>query len=83
MKNSRRLTIRRSHPLHRHLMRYQQGRRDEDNLAAILCNAMFIVHTEEMIKRGVLPQSLDDLPKYQAATTPTDMIPETLFPVPV
>ena len=55
--------------LHRHLMRYQQGCRDEDNLAAILCNAMFIVHTEEMIKRGVLPQSLDDLPKYQAATT--------------
>jgi len=54
--------------LHRHLMRYQQGHRGEDNLAAILCNAMFIVHTEEMIKRGVLPQSLDDLPKYQAAT---------------
>jgi hypothetical protein len=50
--------------LHRHLMKYQQGANDEDHLAAILCNAMFICHTEEMIKRGVLPQSLDDLPKY-------------------
>jgi hypothetical protein len=48
-------------------MRYQQGETDnEDHLAAILCNAMFIVHIDEMIKRGVLPQSLDDLPKYQA-----------------
>jgi len=54
--------------LHRHLVMYQQGATDEDNMAAILCNAMFIVHIEEMIKCGVLPQSLNDLPKYQAAT---------------
>jgi hypothetical protein len=55
--------------LHRHLMRYQQGETDnEDHLAAILCNAMFIVHIDEMIERGVLPESLDDLPKYQATT---------------
>ena len=52
--------------LHRHLMKYQQGSKDEDHLAAIMCNAMFILHTEEMVKRGVLPESLLDMPDYHA-----------------
>lgn len=50
--------------LHRHLMKYQQGSKDEDHLAAIMCNAMFLLHTEEMVKRGVLPESLLDMPDY-------------------
>jgi hypothetical protein len=49
----------------RHLMKYQQGCTDEDHVAAIMCNAMFIAHTEEMCKRGVLPMSLLDMPDYQ------------------
>ena len=49
----------------RHLMKYQQGCTDEDHIAAILCNAMFIAHTEEMCKRGVLPKTLLDMPDYQ------------------
>jgi hypothetical protein len=49
----------------RHLMQYQQGCVDEDHIAAIFCNAMFIAHTEEMVKRGVLPQELLDMPSYE------------------
>ena len=42
------------------------------HLAAIAVNASFLMHYDAMIKRGVLPQSLDDLPKYQAASQGTD-----------
>jgi hypothetical protein len=52
--------------LRRHLMAYQQGLRDEDHLAAIICNAMFLIHYEEMIERGILPAALNDMPNYQA-----------------
>jgi len=52
--------------LRRHVMRYQQGKRDEDHLAAIIFNAMAIIHNEEMIRRGILPKSLDDMPHYDS-----------------
>ena len=41
--------------LKRHVMKYQQGKRDEDHLAAIMFNAMALIHYEEMIERGGLP----------------------------
>jgi hypothetical protein len=50
--------------LQRHLMQYKMGLNDEDHMAAIRCNAGFIMHYEEMIKRGLLPKELDDMPKY-------------------
>ncbi len=51
---------------HRHLLKYQQGVEDgEDHLTAAYCNLMFMIHTTEMCKRGVLPESLMDLPKYR------------------
>ena len=52
--------------LKRHLMKYQQGKRDEDHLAAIMFNAMALIHYEEMIERGRLPAELNDMPSYQA-----------------
>ena len=52
--------------LKRHVMKYQQGLRDEDHLAAIMFNAMALIHYEEMINRGVLPAELNDMPVYQA-----------------
>ena len=55
--------------LKRHVMRYQQGMRDEDHLAAIMFNAMALIHYEEMIERGVLPASLNDLPTYKPVLT--------------
>jgi hypothetical protein len=50
--------------LKRHVMRYQQGMKDEDHLAAIMFNAMALIHFETMIERGVLPAELDDMPIY-------------------
>ncbi len=51
--------------LYRHLLAYQAGENDEDHMAAIMCNAMFIIHNEEMIADGVLPAELDDMPVYR------------------
>lgn len=51
--------------LKRHLMQYQQGKREEDHLAAIMFNAMALIHYEEMIERGVLPATLNDMPNYK------------------
>ena len=51
--------------LKRHVNKYQQGDHSEDNLAAIVFNAMAIIHNEEMIRRGALPKELDDMPNYQ------------------
>ena len=50
----------------RHLAKFLQGVDDgEDHLTAVFCNAMFMIHTREMCKRGALPESLLDLPKYE------------------
>lgn len=57
--------------LKRHLMRFQQGKRDEDHLAAIMFNAMALIHYEEMIARGVLSADLNDMPNYQTPAKPT------------
>ena len=51
--------------LKRHLMKYQQGKRDEDHLAAMMFNAMALIHYEEMIERGRLPAELNDMPDYR------------------
>lgn len=50
--------------LHRHLMKFMQHDQTEDHLAAICVNASFLMHYEAMIRRGVLPESLDDMPGY-------------------
>lgn len=50
--------------LERHLMAYKQGKTDEDHMAAIRCNAGFVLHFEEMIKLGLLPPTLNDMPHY-------------------
>ncbi|GHT37008.1 hypothetical protein FACS189427_09430 [Planctomycetales bacterium] len=50
--------------LYRHLLKFQQGRQDEDHIAAVMCNAMMIIHTIEMVKRCVLPKELLDTPNY-------------------
>ncbi|GHT32672.1 hypothetical protein FACS1894214_4620 [Planctomycetales bacterium] len=50
--------------LYRHLLKFQQGATDEDHIAAVMCNAMMVIHTIEMVKRGVLPKELLDMPNY-------------------
>jgi hypothetical protein len=56
--------------LKRHLMKFQQGKRDEDHLAAIIFNAQAIIHYEAMIEAGVLPAELNDMPCYAATKKP-------------
>ena len=46
----------------------KQGKRDEDHLAAIMFNAMALIHYEEMIERGILPAELSDMPAYAPKT---------------
>ena len=57
--------------LKRHVMKYQQGKRDEDHLAAIMFNAMALIHYEEMIERGALPAELNDMPNYAPVIDPS------------
>jgi hypothetical protein len=44
----------------RHTLYYALGDNSEDHLAAIRTNAGFLIHFEELIKLGKLPQKLDD-----------------------
>lgn len=55
--------------LRRHLMQYQQGKTDEDHMAAVAFNAMAIIHYEEMIKHGTLSKEFDDMPTYLPSET--------------
>lgn len=50
--------------LERHVLAIKLDLKDEDHLAAVVCNANFLMHYEEMIKRRLLPKELDDLPDY-------------------
>lgn len=52
--------------LHRHLMSYQQCSKDEDHLGHLAANVMFLIHVEECCQRGLLPDTLLDLPDYSA-----------------
>jgi hypothetical protein len=53
----------------RHIARFHEGHRDEDHLAAARWNLAALMHTEEMIARGLLPRELDDLPNYVKGST--------------
>lgn len=46
----------------RHIFKYLAGERDEDHLAAARWNLGALMHTEDMIARGILPKELYDLP---------------------
>lgn len=52
----------------RHLMRWLEGHRDEDHLAAARWNIGAIMHLEEMIRRGTVPSDLMDIPSWSAAS---------------
>lgn len=53
----------------RHLFQYLEGHRDEDHLGQAMWNCASAIHTEEMVKRGLLPKELHDLPNYLVAET--------------
>jgi hypothetical protein len=56
----------------RHMMMYVQGHRDEDHLAAVRWNIGAIMHLEEMIRRGIVPASLSDLPDWSPSAAETE-----------
>lgn len=49
----------------RHLMQWSEGDESEDHLGAALWNLACVAWTEEAIKNGELPSTLDDLPFRQ------------------
>lgn len=50
----------------RHIQKYLMGHREEDHMAAARWNIGALMHTEEMIRRGLLPAELNDLPDWEA-----------------
>ena len=48
----------------RHLGQLVMGDESEPHAVAALWNLHCLVHTQEMIRLGLLPEELDDLPKY-------------------
>ena len=63
--------------LMRHLGKIQMHRRDEDHFAAAYCNVMFLLHTDAMIRVGLLPKELNDLPWYRFRKTRRKSTKET------
>jgi hypothetical protein len=49
----------------RHINVFLAGGRDEDHLSAAAWNLFSVIHTQEMIERGLLPKGLDDLPDFK------------------
>ena len=49
----------------RHVFQYMEGDRQEDHAAAVLFNMGCIMHHEEEIRAGRLPESLDDRPSIR------------------
>lgn len=41
---------------------------EEDHMAAVLWNTAAFIHTQEMVRLGVLPPELDDVPKLKGKT---------------
>jgi len=76
--------------LQRHIWDELEGKTDEDHAAAMQWNAHVYDHTKEMIRRGLLPQELDDRenyvpkkchlhPQYQVKRKPTNGCPICLM----
>jgi len=53
----------------RHVLQCLDGKEDEDHAAAALWNICGFIYTKSAIKDGVLPEKLDDLPRYKRLKT--------------
>ena len=54
----------------RHVVAWMAGEWDEDHLAAVMCNAMFLMHYQHQIEADALPAALDDMPTYRIESPP-------------
>jgi hypothetical protein len=50
--------------IERHVLDIKEGKCDENHFASLLWNAHILVHTNEMIRRGLLPKELNNLQNY-------------------
>lgn len=48
----------------RHLFQFIEGREDENHLHQCLWNIVGLSYTQDMIRKGLLPEELNDLPCY-------------------
>lgn len=48
----------------RHINQHREGLRDEDHIGQAAWNLLAFIHTEEQIKRGMLPKELNNIPSY-------------------
>jgi hypothetical protein len=55
----------------RHIFKHLEGHRDEPHMAQAAWNLLAYIHTATMIERGVLPDSLNDLPNHLGKEKPT------------
>lgn len=65
----------------RHILKFMQGERSEDHLAAIMCNAMFLLDLDEKVRRGILPKSLLNLPDYLPVHSAVESPNRTMSPL--
>lgn len=59
----------------RHLAQFVEGMEDEDHLHQAIWNLFAISHYLEMIRRGILPAELNDLPSYGVNGIPVEVRP--------
>lgn len=59
-----------------HILRHTAGFDDEPHLDAAIWNLMCLAETQQRIKHGLLPKTLDDLPKTWAGFDWNEMLKE-------
>lgn len=57
----------------RHIFKHLEGQRDEPHMAQAAWNLLAYIHTATMIERGLLPESLNDLPNHVNKEKPSVM----------
>lgn len=60
----------------RHAFKFLAGSQDEDHLSAVMWNAACLLETQEMIKQGMLPKELDNLPT--PVINPKEILPSVV-----
>ena len=61
----------------RHAFKFMAGMKDEDHLSAIMWNSACLLETQEMIRIGLLPKELDNLPASVVNEDASTELPES------
>lgn len=55
----------------RHIFKHLEGHRDEPHMAQAGWNILAYIHTATMVERGLLPETLNDLPNHVGEDKPS------------